>query len=172
MILLEEGPTLFIPNFDNLPATGRENKIATIFCAQDISQMEERYGEKKAEALISNLSNQFYGKISNPKTAEKVVKIFGQEEVEFESKSYNRSNSSRSSGTSHSLQQRDRVTTTHLRDLNPGEFVASTIGAKDFKVKFKETKDIEIQLPEINYVTEDMITKNYFKIKSDVLRLF
>ena len=172
LILLDEGPTLFIPNFDNIPATGRENKIATIFCAQDISQMEERYGEKKAEVLISNLSNQFYGKLSNPKTAEKVVKIFGQEEVVFESKSSNHSSSSRSSGTSHSLQQRDRVTITHLRDLNPGEFVASTIEAKDFKIKFNETKGIQINLPEISYVTEDLVNNNYKKIKADVLKLF
>ncbi len=175
MILLDEGPTLFIPNFDTIPSTGRENKIATVFCAQDIAQMEERYGDKKAEVLMGNLANQFYGKISNPKTAEKVVKIFDKEEVVFESLSTNSSSGhtqSQSSGSSHSLQQRDRVTITHLRDLSPGEFVATTIGAKDFKIRFAEKNESQIPLPEISYVTDDMVSKNYLKIKNDVLRLF
>jgi hypothetical protein len=32
--LLDEGPTLFIPKLDQLPATARSNKVATIYMAQ------------------------------------------------------------------------------------------------------------------------------------------
>lgn len=174
ILLLDEGPTLFVPNFDTIPATGRENKIATIYCGQDIAQMEERYGEKKAEVLVANLSNQFYGKISNPKTAEKVVKLFGKREVEFESRSSNQSSHSNtsSSGQTRSLQQRDRVDISQLRELNPGEFVASTDDRKDFKVIFQPAPSEDLTMPELTYATEEMVQKNYAKIKAEVLRLF
>jgi hypothetical protein len=175
IILLEEGPTLYIPNFETIPATGRENKIATVYCGQDIAQMEDKFSEKKAEILISNLASQLYGKISNPRTMEKVVKVFDKDEVVFESQSSNHSSRSwneSSSGRSHSLQQRDRVTISHLRDLNPGEFVATTVGQKDFKAIFLQTPKNEFDLPAINYVTERMVHDNYQKIKQDVLSLF
>jgi type IV secretory pathway TraG/TraD family ATPase VirD4 len=168
ILLLDEGPTLFIPNFDIIPATGRENQIATIYCGQDFAQMEERYGEKKAEVLMGNLSNQFYGKISNPKTAEKIVRIFGKEEIEFESRSSSSTNTNRSTGRSQSLQQRDRVTVTHLLDLNPGEFVATSVKLKTFKTRFKNSDSDPIVLPSFSIVTNQMVQANYHRIKSDV----
>jgi hypothetical protein len=168
VLLLDEGPTLFIPNFDTIPATGRENQIATIYCGQDIAQMEERYGEKKAEVLISNLANQFYGKISNPKTADKIVRIFGKEEIEFESLSSSTTNNNQSRGRSKSLQQRDRVTITHLLDLNPGEFVATTVKLKTFKTRFKKFESESINLPPLGFVTNQMVQRNYLRIKADV----
>jgi len=175
IVLLEEGPTLFIPGLEILPATGRENKIATIYITQDISQMDDRYGEKKSEVLISNLANQLYGKISNPKTMEKVVKIFDKDEVLFESSSSNESKRSwndGSSGRTHSFQQRERVTISQLRDLNPGQFVATTVELKDFKAKFLPSPKNEFELPEITYVTDKMVEDNYKKIKQEVLTLF
>ncbi len=103
IIMLEEGPTLFIPNFETIPATGRENKIASVYFAQDIAQMEDRYGDKKAEVLMGTLSNQFYGKISNPKTAEKIVRSFDKDDVVVESLSSNQSTNLRNGGsTGHS----------------------------------------------------------------------
>lgn len=175
ILLLDEGATLYIPHFDTIPATGRENKIATAYFAQDISQMEERYGEKKAEVLISNLSNQFYGKISNPKTCEKVIKIFGNDEVEFESKSNTSSNNfgaSSSSGSNRSLQQRNKISIQQLRDLNPGEFVASSVRFKDFKARFKELPIETFPLPTINFVEQEQIERNYAKIKMEIRELF
>lgn len=173
ILLMDEAPTLFIPNLDMIPATGRENQIATVYCAQDISQMEDKYGEKKAEALIGNLANQFYGKISNPRTAEKVVRLFDKDEIEFESRSSNISSglSKYSSGSSRTLQQRDRVAGTHLRDLNPGEFLATTVLNKDFKVRFKLLHTPEEHLPEITYVNNQLIQANYHKIKDDVKKI-
>lgn len=174
MLLLDEGPTLFIPNFDSIPATGRENKIATIYCGQDISQMQERYGEKKAEVLIANLSNQFYGKISNTQTAEKVVRLFGKEEVEIESKSSNRSSrmGDTSTGSSRSPQQRDRISITQIRELKAGEFVASTIKRGDFKIRCDADTSEKFPLPEITYVNDAMVQENYLRIKREVLELF
>ena len=60
VIMLDEAPTIYIPNFEQIPATGRSNRIATIFGAQDISQINDKYGREKAQVIISNLGNQFY----------------------------------------------------------------------------------------------------------------
>ncbi|WKX76337.1 type IV secretory system conjugative DNA transfer family protein [Zobellia laminariae] len=49
VIMLDEAPTIYIPNFEQIPATGRSNKIATIFGAQDISQINDKYGPEKAQ---------------------------------------------------------------------------------------------------------------------------
>ncbi len=169
ILLLDEGPTLFLPNFDTIPATGRENKIATVYCGQDIAQMEERYGHKKSEVLVSNLATQFYGKVSNPNTAEKVVRIFGRDEVEFESRSTSIGESNRnSSAYSSSLQQRDRLSITQLRDLNPGEFVATTLSHKNLKVRFKQGPSPTFDLPELFHVPADAVNINFNRIKAEV----
>lgn len=54
MVLLDEAPTLYIPKLDNLPATGRSNKVATVYAAQDLAQMIDRYGPTKADTLLAN----------------------------------------------------------------------------------------------------------------------
>ena len=64
-VLLDEGPTLFIPKLDQLPATARSNKVATIYMAQDFAQMRKEYGQNKAEAITSNLNNQLFGRMAS-----------------------------------------------------------------------------------------------------------
>ncbi len=63
---------------------------------------------------------------------------------------------------------------THLRDLNPGEFVATTTSRKrkDFKAIFPFSKPPKFELPEVTYVTEEMVYENYQKIRKDVELLF
>jgi type IV secretory pathway TraG/TraD family ATPase VirD4 len=47
----------------------RSNKVATIYMAQDFSQMKKEYGQNEAEAITSNLNNQFVGRMANLHTA-------------------------------------------------------------------------------------------------------
>lgn len=81
MLLLDEAPTLYIPKLENVPATGRERKIAVIYIAQDISQIVDRYGKEKKDIIIANLANQFWGRVSHHETAEYISKLFGKHEV-------------------------------------------------------------------------------------------
>jgi len=74
VIIIDESPTIYLPNFEQIPATSRSNKIAVVVGAQDISQMRDKYGVEKAEVLISNLGNQFFGRTTNKETAERVYK--------------------------------------------------------------------------------------------------
>jgi type IV secretory pathway TraG/TraD family ATPase VirD4 len=79
-VLLDEGPTLYVPKLDQLPATARSNKVATIYMVQDFSQMKKLYGQNEADALISNLNNQFFGRVASLSTAEYVSRLFGKED--------------------------------------------------------------------------------------------
>ena len=49
------------PNLDRIPATARKNQVATVLSVQDYSQLEDKYGDKKAEVVTSVLSNHFFG---------------------------------------------------------------------------------------------------------------
>lgn len=130
-ILIDEAPTLYIPNIEQVPATARSNKVATIMGVQDYSQLADKYGDSKAQVLISNLGNQFYGRTTNEKTAKQIVSLFGRDDVSYQSVSETRGRSvgsgvSKNQGNSitHSIQERDRVKTTSLINLRAGQFYA------------------------------------------------
>jgi type IV secretory pathway TraG/TraD family ATPase VirD4 len=78
VFMIDEFPTVYIPNVEQLPATARSNKVATILACQDIAQLTDRYGREKAETVLSNLGNQFYGRTPNPATAKRVSELFGK----------------------------------------------------------------------------------------------
>ncbi|MEL7531760.1 MAG: type IV secretory system conjugative DNA transfer family protein, partial [Bacteroidota bacterium] len=125
MILLDEGPSLYIPNFDQIPATARSNRIATVYMAQDISQMEKHYGKVNAEVILSNLNNQLFGRVSNPKTAEYVSKIFGKAErlvvEKTESSRLGRNLNTR-------VKEREILKAQEVMNLDVGEFAGMSVG--------------------------------------------
>ncbi len=134
MVLLDEAPTLYIPKLDNLPATGRSNKVATVYAAQDLAQMVDRYGQVKADTLLANFGNQFYGRVSHPKTAEHVSRMFGKMDQEFTSTSETTDpggllirNIVTGRTTSQSVQQRDRVKVQDVALLPPGQFIGMVV---------------------------------------------
>lgn len=77
-VLLDEAPTVFIPNIEVLPNTGRSNKIATVIMCQDIAQLEDGYGREKADVLFASCNSHFYGRVASSKTAEILSKQFGK----------------------------------------------------------------------------------------------
>lgn len=145
MVLLDEAPTLYIPKLDNLPATGRSNKVATVYAAQDLAQMVDRYGLVKADTLLANFGNQFYGRVSHPKTAEHVSRIFGKMDKVFTSTSETAGPSGllhgpllMSTSVSSSTQQRDRVPVQKVSLLKPGEFYGIVVESDmpEFQIEF------------------------------------
>lgn len=87
VFMVDEFPTIYIPNVEQLPATARSNKVSTVLACQDISQVVDGYGKEKADTILSNLGNQFYGRTTNVQTAERVSKIFGKYDKKKVSKS-------------------------------------------------------------------------------------
>lgn len=81
ILLLDEAPTIYIPNFEQIPATGRSSQIATVFMCQDLSQVRKYYGDRETQMILGTLSNQFYGAVSSGETAKYVSQLFGKHEV-------------------------------------------------------------------------------------------
>lgn len=147
--LIDEGPTIFIPNLDEIPATARSNKLAVFYMAQDFSQMDAMYGKDKRIALVSNLATQFYGNVSGYDTAKYVSDIVGKEYRMIESintgLSQSDSGESQSKGQSFSEQQREIIKTQEMFSLPTGTFVGKLVESENdwFKARMKRIQDFD-----------------------------
>ncbi|WP_405334503.1 type IV secretory system conjugative DNA transfer family protein [Flavobacterium oreochromis] len=173
VVLLDEAPTIFIPNVEQIPATARSNKIATVFGVQDFAQLQDKYGSDKAQVIVSNLGNQFFGRITNGKSAEMVQNLFSKKDHIFVSKNDGSSgkitdilkNDNR--GTSEAIQERDRVKISDLINLNQGEFygiIAEGSPREFLKTQFDRHEIINTYINTKIPVTADMMAENYSKI--------
>lgn len=174
VVLLDEAPTIYIPNIEQIPATARSNKIATIFGVQDFSQLVDNYGQDKAQIILANLGNQFFGRVTNGKTAEMVKNLFSKEDRIFINKNTGtgtggtivHTQSNQSKGKSETIQERDRVKVSDLINLEPGEFygIIAEGKPKEFlKTQFLEDF-AENEANEKASITEQEMSENYFRI--------
>ncbi|WP_224995090.1 type IV secretory system conjugative DNA transfer family protein [Cesiribacter sp. SM1] len=129
-VLLDEGPTLKIPNLDTISAVSRSNKMALVYIAQDLSMMHDQYGREKTNTIISNMSNQFFGRVNLPETARMISDMIGKEERELISLSEGVSGSASRSNVNRnyslSVQERVIVKPEEIRNLRRGEFLGNT----------------------------------------------
>ena len=177
-VLLDEAPTLYIPHLDQLPATARSNRVATIYMAQDFSQMKKQYGQNEAEVLISNLNNQFFGRVANLHTAEYVSRLFGKQErvVRSESASNNTPRGmlfnpkagpgSQGSSTSHSLAERTVVQPQELLNLEVGHFMGTTVETDNpgFSMRFQPPACQRGSIAAFRTLEKDEVAANYRQI--------
>lgn len=174
VVLLDEAPTIYIPNIEQIPATARSNKIATIFGVQDFSQLVDNYGQDKAQIIISNLGNQFFGRVTNGRTAEMVKNLFSKEDRVFINKNTGtgtsgtiiHTQSNDSTGRSETIQERDRVKVSDLINLGPGEFYG--IIAEGKPKEFLNTQFIQdlqngVENDKLEVSNKEM-SENYFRI--------
>jgi len=130
IILLDEAPTIYIPNIEQIPATGRSNKIATVFGIQDYSQLVDKYGQEKAQVILSNLGNQFYGRTVNEKSAEMIVKLFGKYDKTYKTNSegsgssgeFVHLSSNNNKSINESIQEREKIKLSEIINLETGQF--------------------------------------------------
>ena len=144
VLLLDEAPTIYIPNFEQIPATGRSSQIATVFMCQDLSQVRKYYGDKETQMILGTLSNQIYGAVSSAETARYVSQLFGKHEVITPEESRDNSSSfdvgslfderhqpQRSRSTiSFRKQERPIINPDDLHTFGKGEFIGYTVEAK------------------------------------------
>ncbi|MGV8829926.1 MAG: type IV secretory system conjugative DNA transfer family protein [Breznakibacter sp.] len=140
---LDEAPTLFIPNFDTLPATGRSNKISVLYMCQDLSQMEETYTEVGSRKIKGSLSNTFYGNCAENKTLKYISESFGKVDKIIENQSIGRNKSTGSVGqsdnVSYNVQERFLIKDSEVASFKIGEFCGKIIGNEEkpfFRVRF------------------------------------
>jgi type IV secretory pathway TraG/TraD family ATPase VirD4 len=124
-LMLDEAPTIYIPNLEVIPNTGRSNKISTVIMCQDLSQLTDGYGKEKADVLFSACNNHFYGRVSSSSTAETLSKQFGKENQTFtttsvQSKSAILGRQETGQGVGQSIQEREII--------KPSEFLKFPVG--------------------------------------------
>lgn len=178
-IIIDEAPTLYLPNFEQIPATARSNKVSVVVGTQDLAQMVDKYGKEKADVLVSNLGNQFYGRTTNKETADRVVQMFGQrEDIEVLSGTSGQGalatlgvHTGRSK--SQTIVKRDRVKIQQVLNFSPGEFAALIAegNVNDFVGKFVESTSLESGseiLRADRNVTDEIMNENFERIYDEV----
>ncbi|MEO2053117.1 MAG: type IV secretory system conjugative DNA transfer family protein [Allomuricauda sp.] len=141
-LLMEEAPTIKLPNMYRIPATLRSYDISTIYVMQDKIQNDLLYGDKASKAILSNLSYQFFGKVNDPDTAKYYERFF--EIVKKSTKSVSKSSglTMESRITKGEKEVSKRRADIFFR-LRQGEFIAFGDG-KDKKVRFKLPESIKL----------------------------
>lgn len=180
IFLIDEFPTVYIPRVEQLPATGRSNKVATILACQDIAQIVDKYGKDKADTILSNLGNQFYGRTTNPDTAKRVSTLFGKADKLIES--INRSQSrgvfgtdhKKTKGSNYNYQERDLVKVQDVAQLETGSFytILSEGNIKQGKASIPLNSSFEkSDLPQKRHITEEQIENVFTRVKMEAKQI-
>jgi type IV secretory pathway TraG/TraD family ATPase VirD4 len=138
--LLDEAAQINIPRLSNVPATCRSNKLSVVFMAQNLTQIEDKYGKPEAESLLANLNYQFFTRTTVFSTAEYISRMIG--ETKLVTKSENQSHSSKglnstnnSIGNNFSEIEKRAVKPQDVLNLQAGEIVGiRAIEPSDIKV--------------------------------------
>jgi type IV secretory pathway TraG/TraD family ATPase VirD4 len=179
MVLLDEFPTVFVPNIEQLPATARSNKVATVLACQDITQIVDKYGKEKAEAILSNLGNQFYGRTTNPQTAQRVSQMFGKSDKMMKTDSRNFEHSligdlKNGRGESYSYQERELVKVQDVATIETGSFYAilSEGSVRQGKTSIAlNNAFIQADLPQRGHISDDQLTDVFNTVKMESNRI-
>jgi hypothetical protein len=181
LVLLDEAPTLFIPNFAQIPATARSNKVATVYAVQDVAQMEALTSRQESEMILANLGNQFWGRTTNTATAERVSKMFGKIDKTYRSTTEGTSKSSplnifkpstRTTSTSESVsvQQRDKLEAQAVMRFGVGEFAGLVVesGRPEFRATFKAEPSKAVKIAPFQEASPAEVAQNFGAIKAQV----
>jgi type IV secretory pathway TraG/TraD family ATPase VirD4 len=173
-VLLDEAPTIYIPKLEMIPATARSNKVATIYMAQDFSQLVNSYSKEVADVLIANLNNQFYGRVGSVSTAKHVSELFGKEEKRMQTLSRGRNlherGQSSNESVSSSMQERQLVRPQDVTSLQVGEFIGMSVESTSpyfwNKIKIDKKKEGDYRIPPFAKGIE--IERNFMQIKHQI----
>ncbi|RPD43585.1 type IV secretory system conjugative DNA transfer family protein [Hymenobacter sediminis] len=181
LVLLDEAPTLFIPNFAQIPATARSNKVATVYAVQDVAQMEALTSRQESEMILANLGNQFWGRTTNTATAERVSKMFGKVDKEYRSTTAGKSKSSqvnifkpsthtKSTSESVSIQQRDKLEAQQVMRFGVGEFAGLVVESRrpEFHATFQAQPSQAVKIAPFQELGADQVSQNFAAIKARV----
>ena len=119
-IIIDELPTIYFKGLDNLIATARSNKVATLLGFQDFSQLKRDYGDKEAAVVMNTVGNIFSGQVVG-ETAKTLSERFGKVLQKRQSITINRNDKS----TSISTQMDSLIPQSKISTLTQGMFVGA-----------------------------------------------
>lgn len=161
-ILLDEAPTIKLKNMARISATMASFKIATIYCAQDISQAVIQYTKDGFKAVLANLSTLFFGRANDPDTAKFYEQYFEPKKIKTHSRT-----SGKSASTTIGEREVAKVRAHEFTKFVPGQF-AFLSGGKAEVIRFPK---FNIEVEELKEQDNDLdykIQQNYTKILNDV----
>ena len=124
-LMIDELPTILLPNLNEIPATARKYGIATIVALQNLSQLENRYSKIGAEELQETFSNHLIGR-SQLRLAKNMSDMFGKEKTQVVSTTNN--SQQQVSETIHHT-EKSIMTPQEVMNLGVGEFVGKVAGS-------------------------------------------
>lgn len=161
-ILLDEAPTIKLRNMARISATMASFKIATIYCAQDISQAVIQYSKDGFKAILANLSTLFFGRANDPDSGKFYEQYFEPKKIKTRSKTTGQNS------TSNTVSEKEvpKVRSHEFTKFTPGKF-AFISGGKAEVIKFPKY-DIAVEpLPEKENMKKKMID-NYINIIEEI----
>ena len=187
-IIIDELPTIYFKGLDNLIATARSNKVATLLGFQDFSQLKRDYGDKEAAVVMNTVGNIFSGQVVG-ETAKTLSERFGKVLQKRQSMTINRNDTS----TSISTQMDSLIPQSKISTLTQGMFVGAVadnfderIDQKIFhaeivvdsaKVKAETAKYRKIPLitdftdEDGNDLMKEVVQENYERIKAETSKI-
>lgn len=176
-LIFDEFLTIYFNGIDNLVATARSNKVATILAVQDASQLKLHYGKEQAEVIMNIVGNIISGQVSGD-TAKHLSERFGKILQDRQSIAINRNDTS----ITKSKQLELAIPVNKISSLSSGEFVGMVADNPDQKIELKafcaeiindhdalnqEQKRYK-ELPVFSEIERSDVFKNYLQVKKDV----
>jgi hypothetical protein len=176
-LIFDEFPTIYFNGMDNLIATARSNRVATILAVQDASQLKLHYGKEQAEVIMNIVGNIISGQVSGD-TAKQLSERFGKILQDRQSIAINRNDTS----ITRSKQLELAIPVNKISSLSSGEFVGMVADNPDQKIELKAfcaeiINDHEAlnheevgykELPVFSKVELSDVLKSYLQVKKDV----
>ena len=182
MYCIDEFPTIYVRGIDNLIATARSNKIATVLGFQSFKQIIANYGKEISDQLISICGTRIMGQLMDD-DAKLISENIGKHKVL--NKSFNYSTSDVSEGQQTAMEE--IVPPERIAQFSQGTFcgvVADDFAHKESnKIFYGELlppmdlkkREEDIELPKINDFTPkniDELIEKYFDEKLNFLVFF
>jgi len=179
-IPMDEFNTVWVPDIEKLPSTGRSRKMMLSIATQDYSLIQRDYGKDRTEVLIASCGNIFIGNNGNEKTLRMAADMIGKRDAIKRTKSKSNSdsvyNNSQNIGLSKSEQEKLVIQPYEIAEFQPGEFIAKIASSKQTFSRFR-TKYIEYeekQYPEFykgKYDKKCAMWMNYLLVKAQADQL-
>jgi hypothetical protein len=176
-LVFDEFPTIYFNGIDNLIATARSNKVATVLAVQDASQLKLHYGKEQADVIMNIVGNVISGQVSG-ETAKQLSERFGKILQNRQSIAVNRNDTSVTS----SKQLEMAIPASRISSLSSGEFVGMVADNPEQKIDLKgfcaeividheklaEEKNKLKKLPFISNVDNQTVLEQYLQVKKDI----
>lgn len=171
-VMIDELPTIILPQLSEIPATARKYKISTVVALQNMPQLEKAYSEVGAREIQASFSNHFIGRTADQRSAEEASRMMGKREVAFVSTTKSDQRESKT------IQNREEAifTPQQIMSLQAGEFIGKVVSKQEgfFHMKLSP---LEKYINPINFKSLPVahsqvdIAENFSRIKQEVARI-